>query len=307
MTKSRGGDEKLANLSSPTELQNFVTEIITSQAGGAKMNKKTGGMELSPFIVSILTLGMRVASDPKLSKMFDKHRKLQGGSQNIATEMYETLVNNTVTTGGKAKNVKKQNVTPKTVNKTKKHGGSESESHLLEGGKGKAKNVKSKKGGSQDVDMKMLDKIEKSLIGGKVKRQYKSKKRGGNTDENTTDVTPVSFPLEDIGPLEEVHDVTDMSSVAAEVEDLQPVSTSDILADDSVELPEVPLVEVDQNGGGKSRKTKKSSVKKGGNKQMIDMMVIPELMNSPVKGGAKKTRGKKVNRRNGGSDNYLLD
>lgn len=305
MTKSRGGDEKLANLSSPTELQNFVTEIITSQAGGAKMNKKTGGMELSPFIVSILTLGMRVASDPKLSKMFDKHRKLQGGSDNVATEMYETLVN-TVTTGGKAKNVKKQNVTSKTGNKNKKHGGSELESSdLLEGGKGKAKSAKSKKGGSQYFDMKMLDKIEKSLTGGTVKRQYKSKKRGGNDGENATDVTPVTFPLEDVGPVEEAHDVTDMTSVAAEVEDLQP--TGEMIADDSVDLSEVSPVEVDQSGGSKSRKTKKTSVKKGGNKQMIDMMAIPASMNSPVKGGAKKTRSKKMNRKNGGSDDYLLD
>lgn len=305
MTKSRGGDEKLANLSTPTELQNFVTEIITSQAGGAKMNKKTGGMELSPFIVSILTLGMRVASDPKLSKMFDKHRKLQGGSDNVATEMYETLVN-TVTTGGKGKNVKKQNVTSKSGNKNKKHGGSELESSdLLEGGKGKAKSAKSKKGGSEYFDMKMLDKIEKSLTGGTVKRQYKSKKRGGNDGENATDVTPVTFPLEDVGPVEEAHDVTDMTSVAAEAEDLQP--TGEMIADDSVDLSEVSPVEVDQSGGSKSRKTKKTSVKKGGNKQMIDMMAIPASMNSPVKGGAKKARSKKMNRKNGGSDDYLLD
>lgn len=326
MTKSKGGDEKLANLSSPTELQNFVTEIITSQAGGAKMNKKTGGMELSPFIVSILTLGMRVASDPKLSKMFDKHRKLQGGSENVATEMYETLVANNPISGGKGKNVKKQNTHSKAeskvgkvgkvgktgkTNNSKKHGGFENNEFplldtVVEGGKAKSKKGKSKKGGSQDVDMKMLDEIEKSLTGGATKRSYKSKKRGGNADENTTDVTPVTFPSEDVASIEEVSDVPDMSSVAEEVADLQP--SSEMIAEDSIDLSEVPVVESDQSGGYKSRKSKRSTVKKGGNKQMIDMMTIPESMNSPVKGGAKKAKAKKTNRKNGGSDDdYLLD
>jgi len=322
MTKSKGGDEKLANLSSPTELQNFVTEIITSQAGGAKMNKKTGGMELSPFIVSILTLGMRVASDPKLSKMFDKHRKLQGGSENVATEMYETLVANNPISGGKGKNVKKQNTHTKAESKvgsktgktngSKKHGGFNEIAVLdtvVEGGKAKSKRGKSKKGGNQDVDMKMLDEIEKSLTGGTTKRSYKSKKRGGNADqntENTTDVTPVTFP-EDVASIEEVSEVPDMSSVAEEVADLQP--SSEMIADDSVDLSEAPHMESDQSGGYKSRRSKRSTVKKGGNKQMIDMMTIPESMNSPLKGGAKKARSKKTNRKNGGSedDNFLLD
>jgi len=322
MTKSKGGDEKLANLSSPTELQNFVTEIITSQAGGAKMNKKTGGMELSPFIVSILTLGMRVASDPKLSKMFDKHRKLQGGSENVATEMYETLVANNPISGGKGKNVKKQNTHTKAESKvgsktgktngSKKHGGFNEIAVLdtvVEGGKAKSKRGKSKKGGNQDVDMKMLDEIEKSLTGGTTKRSYKSKKRGGNADqntENTTDVTPVTFPSEDIASIEEVSEVPDMSSIAEEVADLQP--SSEMIADGVVDLSEVPPVESDQSGGYKSRRSKRSTVRKGGNKQMIDMMTIPESMNSPVKGGAKKARSKKTNRKNGGSgDDYLLD
>jgi hypothetical protein len=37
-------------------------------------------------------------------------------------------------------------------------------------------------------------------------------------------------------------------------------------------------------------------------------MTVSESMNSPVKGGAKKARTKKTNRKNGGSDDdYLLD
>lgn len=325
MTKSKGGDPNLMNLSTPSELQKFVTEIITTQAGGAKMNKKTGGMELSPFIVSILTLGMRVASDPKLSKMFDKHRKLHGGSDNVATEMYNTLVNNTEMSGGKTKSKKRGGdyasfdmeevpVVKGGKSKSKKRGGCDysgtenvEKVPVTEGGKAKTKVTKSKKRGGEDIGAKMFDSIEKSfsgLIGGKNKKTNRGKKSGGSDVENPSgqDTTPVSDPS-----AEAMTDMPDMTSVATEVADLQPVSE---MSTDVSELPEMSLEVQDvTTGGGKKRKTK-TPAKKGGNKQqLVDMMVVPESMPSPMKGAGKKMKSKKVvSRKKGGSDtDYLLD
>jgi hypothetical protein len=324
MTKSKGGDPNLMNLSTPSELQKFVTEIITTQAGGAKMNKKTGGMELSPFIVSILTLGMRVASDPKLSKMFDKHRKLHGGSENVATEMYNTLVSNTEMSGGKTKSKKRGGdyasfdmeevpVTKGGKSKSKKRGGYDyvgtekvEEVPVTEGGKAKTKVTKSKKHGGQEMGMKMFDSIEKSfsgLIGGKKKNTNRGKKSGGSDVENLAgqDTTPVSDPS-----AETVTEMPDMTSVAAEAADLQPVPE---MSTDVSDLPEMSSEVQDVTTGGAKKRKTKTPAKKGGNKQLIDMMVVPESMPSPMKGAGKKMKSKRVvSRKKGGSDtDYLLD
>ena len=92
MEKS-GGDSSYLN--------NFVDNVLGNQTGGKKRaSKKKGGfadlgvVELSPFLVSLINLGARVAVDPKLNKS-----KKQGGDGEVVLD--------TPLDGGKARKGRK--------------------------------------------------------------------------------------------------------------------------------------------------------------------------------------------------------
>ena len=76
--KQLGGEESYLN--------NFVDEVMGSfNMKGGKF-QKGGVVELSPMLVSLMTLGMRVAVDPKLSAVLKKHNKLNGGSGELISK-----------------------------------------------------------------------------------------------------------------------------------------------------------------------------------------------------------------------------
>jgi hypothetical protein len=89
MVKTKGGNS-------------YINEFVDEMTRGITGNKMTGGatklkfrgvkggsVELAPLLVSLMTLGMRVASDPKLSDVYKKHTKMSGGSDDILKNEYE--------------------------------------------------------------------------------------------------------------------------------------------------------------------------------------------------------------------------
>jgi hypothetical protein len=347
MTKFNQVDQSLADSSDPSELQNFITDVLATQAGGGiKRKQKAGSVELSPLIVSILTLGMRVASDPKLSKMFDKHRKVQGGnSDNVASDLHKSIIGDVAElqlTGGTKT---RQN------NKNVKHGGSDN----VEGGaKSKSRALKNTKGGTLDSapfdvsggaqkpnsrnnkkpvasgkmsnkggaksskntkenkhsDMKMLDNVEKSLKQYSKLRSSKNKKHGGyfEDDMSAQDVMPQIAPAI-VSPETEALDLQPLETDGGDAD--VPVETPDeVVADESVDMSEVPEVV----GGSKVRKSRAKTVKKtknvkGGNTDLLNSLLSSEMVSGVLNSGGAKPKAKpkaKSATKKGGSE-YLLE
>ena len=343
MTKFNQVEQSLVDSSDPSELQNFITDVLATQAGGGnKRKQKAGSVELSPLIVSILTLGMRVASDPKLSKMFDKHRKVQGGgSDNVASDLHKSIIGSVAelqSTGGAKsrqnnKNSKRGGSDLVVSEKMETQGGAKSKSRALKNSKGGAlegapldvsggaqkqnsKNKKSSdasgkmsnKGGSKNKqsDMKMLDNVEKSLKQYSKLRSAKNKKHGGYFEDDMSaaeEVIPQIAPVEVSSPESEAMDLQPLET-GGDADAVAPVETSEEVVSESVEMSEVPEVV----GGSKVRKSRAKNVKKtknakGGNADLLNSLLSSEMV-SGVIGGAK-SKVKRVTRK-GGND-YLLD
>jgi len=68
--KNTGGEDSYLN--------NFVNEVFDGYKneinGGGNKHQNGGLIELSPFLVALITLGMRVASDPKFASLYKKHK-----------------------------------------------------------------------------------------------------------------------------------------------------------------------------------------------------------------------------------------
>lgn len=89
--------------------------------GGANANVQQGGSEfvLTPFILSMILLGMKVASDPKLDFVYKKH-KMSGGN---VSETLQTMMNTMQQSAGGSRKKATQRVKKETkpVKKTIKH------------------------------------------------------------------------------------------------------------------------------------------------------------------------------------------
>jgi hypothetical protein len=103
MVKTVGGDSYISAF--VDEMTKGVVGGMEQTAGGKKMlklkGKRGGSIELAPLLVSLMTLGMRVASDPKLSETYKKHTKMSGGADILANE-YDT---NMTISGGSASGI----------------------------------------------------------------------------------------------------------------------------------------------------------------------------------------------------------
>lgn len=93
MVKTVGGNSYISAF--VDEMAKGVVGGMEQTAGGKKMlklkGKHGGSVELSPLLVSLMTLGMRVASDPKLSETYKKHTKMSGGADILANEYEKNM------------------------------------------------------------------------------------------------------------------------------------------------------------------------------------------------------------------------
>lgn len=164
------------------KLSSSVGGKKSGKKGGKKTSKKTGGtIELSPILVSLIILGLRVISNSKLSSAYMKHvKKVRGGNDNMEIKFFDSMLK----TGGNNGAIVPEGMLPSLISNI---------SGLIKGGK-----KKSYKGGQEyagvdfsiptDQSFSDYQFIEKQ--GGKKLR--KSKKVGGQA--STTDSPAPTAP-----------------------------------------------------------------------------------------------------------------
>lgn len=273
MVKTVGGNSYISAF--VDEMSKGVVGGMEQTAGGKKMlklkGKHGGSVELSPLLVSLMTLGMRVASDPKLSETYKKHTKMSGGADILANE-YEK---NMTISGGGASGI--YDMFASALNTAS-----------IVGGRSQKVKKMARGGTKETVDPVGFDNCRydiyeqppavpaatpaaaaASTTGGRKRKQVRRNKKiyGGEGEE----MPDVDIPSDDVVQPDDVVEPESVEIVDMEQSDMVPPDDMDI------ELPEATDTSTTTGGAKKrSRKipVKKASVKKatrGGEAMMSEM------------------------------------
>ena len=325
--KQKGGEESYLN--------NFVDEVMNSfnMKGGGK--QKGGVVELSPMLVSLMTLGMRVAADPKLSAILKKHNKISGGNgELVAKAAIDQLL--TSTKGSfKGGNIEKSDMFSNAVlpvakggKNRRKVGGGEAEdliippadevqedfsdfAEIINGGAKRSKATKA-----------AMTKTKATKAIAKVTKAKKGKKQRGG--ENSDDEYTMLQEFEKSGDIDQIEEFSNLMNGGRKGRRMKGGSDEDVdLMFDQPPADDVSLEQIEEftnfmNGGKKpkqTKQTKKTSKKmKGGSDEDVDLMFdqppaddvsleqIEEFTNF-MNGGKKPKQTKKTSKKmKGGSD-----
>lgn len=280
MVKTVGGDSYISAF--VDEMSKGVVGGMEQTAGGKKMlklkGKHGGSIELAPLLVSLMTLGMRVASDPKLSETYKKHTKMSGGADILANE-YDA---NMTISGGSASGI--YDMFANALNTAS-----------IVGGRHPQKTRKAARGGNKaepvGFDNCRYDVYEQPPVvpttttakGGKSRKQSKRNMKiyGGEGEE----MPEVEVPADDI-----------ISDDVMQSDDVEIDHPEEIPAD--VDSTDFPVDDTTTGGGRKySRKAVKKSVKKtrGGEGTSISEMFSDMEQTAGRRKSKKALRGGECN------------
>jgi hypothetical protein len=246
--KQLGGEESYLN--------NFVDEVMGSFNMKGGEFQKGGVVELSPMLVSLMTLGMRVAVDPKLSAVLKKHNKLNGGSGELISK---AAISNLISGKGSliggnidSSDMFSTSVLPPSTGGRRggKRGGK------LSGG-GEAEDLMPSVSPDDEIaDMGSF--VEGGAKGKKGKKAKKGKKRGGEGCNG-----------------EEIEEFSNlMSGGEAELEEM---------FSNMQDAMDAPVV------GGKAKKGKRKTKGGDGEAELEEMFSnMPDVMDAPVVGGRRR-------------------